>query len=334
MNQIQVFKERQTIENAIENLEHSMGISIEWTQNNAHDNGIDGYLKLFDQTFAIEHKSSFNLSVLPTIISLKNKYPNLILITNNITDKLKKILKDNKIQYLDTVGNVYINTGSIFIFSESKNTEPKTILNKDKAFTKKGIAVVFHFLNNELLLNQTYRQICQVTGVSLDTLTKVIQSLRQQGFIQSIDAKNMRLIDKKRLFEKWADAYENKLKPSLFVGNFRFQNIETEKNWQNIQLLKTSVWGGEPAANILTNGFLQPAQFTLYTTETKNELIKNYRFLPDPNGNIKVYFPFIDIQNLPSNLPLWVYADLINSGIARNFEVAQKIYNQYVKDYF
>ncbi len=332
MNQIQLLKERQTIEDAIENLENSIGVPIDWTQNNAHDSGIDGFLTLHNHTFAIEHKPTFNLSMLPTIMGLKNKFPNLILITNSLPDKLKKVLKENKIQYLDTIGNAYIHVGSIFILSESKNAKPKPQSDKDKAFTKKGISVVFHLLSDESLINQTYRQICQVTDVSLDTLTKVLQSLRQQGFVQSINDKTIRLIDKKRLFEKWADAYENRLKPHLFVGNFRFQNIDLEKDWQNILLSPNSIWGGEPAASVLTNYFLRPSIFTLYSTETKNDLIKKYRFLPDPNGNIKVYIPFVNIQTQNIFLPLWVYTDLLNSGSARNLEIAQKIYNQYINE--
>jgi hypothetical protein len=333
MNQIQLLKERQTIEDAIENLESSIGIPIDWTQNDARDNGIDGYIKLYDQTFAIEHKPSFNVSMLPTIIGLKNKFPNLILITNSLTDKLKKVLKENKIQYLDTIGNAYIHVGSIFILSESKNAKPKTLIDKDKAFTKKGIAVVFHLLSDDTLLNSNYRNISAVTETSLDTVTKVIQSLKQQRFIYQIDAKTMRLIDKKRLFEKWADAYENRLKPHLFVGSFRFQNKDAEINWHNLVLNNNSIWGGEPAADILTN-FIRPAVFTLYSTEKKADLMRNYRFVPDLEGNIKVYSPFFKINSKKIADPLLVYADMLNSGDFRNLEVAQKIYEKHVKNIF
>jgi hypothetical protein len=331
MNQIQLLKERQTIEDAIENLENSIGTSIDWTQNNASDNGIDGFLTLYDQTFAIEHKPSFSLSMLPAITDLKNKFSNLILITNSLTEHLKKVLKDNKIQYLDTIGNAYIQVGSIFILSESKKVKQKPQINKDKAFTKKGIVVVFHLLNDETLLNSNYRNISAVTETSLDTVTKVIQSLKQQRFIYQIDAKTMRLIDKKRLFEKWTDAYENRLKPHLFVGSFRFQNIDAEINWHDLALNHNSTWGGEPAADILTN-FMRPSIFTLYSTEKKADLMRNYRFIPDMEGNIKVYTPFFKLNSQKTTEPLLVYADMLNSGDSRNLEVAQKIYENYVKN--
>jgi hypothetical protein len=47
-----------------------------------------------------------------------------------------------------------------------------------------------------------------------------------------------------------------------------------------------------------------------------------------------VYIPFVNIQTQDIFLPLWVYADLLNSGSARNLEIAQKIYNQYIHEKF
>ena len=334
MTQIQSVRERQTIENAIEALEKFTSLKIFWTQDDAHINGIDGFMTFNNQTFPIEHKQEFSLSKLPSILQKKSRYSNLILVSENFSENIKIVLRNNKINYLDTGGNSYIQLLNSLIFINGQKTLVKPEYYKDKAFTKRGLTIVFHFLNDDSLLNTTYRHISAVTGASLDTITKVIQSLRQQGFIIQIDDKSMRLIDKKRLFEKWADAYENRLKPHLFFGSFRFQNIEAEKGWQNITLTSSSAWGGEPAASILTDYFLRPAIYTLYSIETKNDLIKNYRFLPDPDGNIKVYIPFITIKAQESITPLWVYADMLNSGSIRNIEVAQKIYDKYVQNIF
>jgi hypothetical protein len=340
MNQIQLIKERQSIENAVETLEGLTGFSINWHQNNAHEKGIDGFMILNNQTFPIEHKINLSLSQLPSILQKHKDYPNLILISDSLTERIKAVLQSHKINYLDNAGNSFIRLKGSFILIEGKKATKKVAIDKDKAFTKKGIVIVFHFLNDETLLNQPYRQISEVTGASLDTITKVIQSLKQQGFILQKSNKLFVMIDKKRLFEKWADAYETRLKPHLFIGNFRFLNDEIESNWHNIKLNPTSVWGSEPASDILTN-YLHPGIYTLYSTESKTELIKNYRILPDPKGNIQVYIPFTKLENgivsreFPnSTVPLLTYADMLNSNIARNHEVAQLIYEKYVKQLF
>lgn len=317
------------IETAVESLKAAGDLDIELNLN--ADKEIDGFMTLFNQIYPIEAKKEFRLTQIAELKHLKNAYPNLILIADILSDNTKKALKANNINYLDTVGNAYIQQQAGLIWLNSQKRIPKPELNKDKAFTKKGLTVVFHLLNDVTLLNKPYRHISAITGASLDTITKVILSLRQQGFVRQKDKKTMYLTDKKRLFEKWADNYENRLKPSLFISSFRFLNIEAERNWHNLLLKETSIWGGEPAADILTD-FLRPEIFTLYSTEKKSEIMRNYRLAPDPQGNIKVYMPFFTIDTSKTLYPLLVYADMLNSGIARNIEVAERIYEKHVKN--
>lgn len=68
--------------------------------------------------------------------------------------------------------------------------------------------------------------------------------------------------------------------------------------------------------------------------EKRNELIKNYRFVPDENGNVKVYQKFWQYEEKENKVvpPLLVYADLINTGDRRCIETAQKIYEKYLQD--
>jgi len=65
--------------------------------------------------------------------------------------------------------------------------------------------------------------------------------------------------------------------------------------------------------------------------------------VPDPkNGNVIVYSIFWNpINNLSLNLenlkivnPLLVYADLLATNDSRNFETANKIYEQYLSTHF
>ena len=94
---------------------------------------------------------------------------------------------------------------------------------------------------------------------------------------------------------------------------------------KNIKLRNGTVWGSEPAAALLTN-YLQPQIFTLYTTETTAALMRQYRLVPNPKGNIEVYKKFWndDLDSSPNTAPeLLVYADLINSQDGRNIDTAK-----------
>src|SRR5690606_1169093 len=139
---------------------------------------------------------------------------------------------------------------------------------------------------------------------------------------------------KKELLEKWSAAYDENLKPGLKVGTFRLLKEEQYTNWQRIKFNRDKTWwGGEPAGDLLT-GYLRPVHFTLYTSETRAELMKNYRLVPDEKGRILVFRKF---WNQPAEKartvpPILVYADLINTGDPRCLETAQKVYEQYLKD--
>jgi hypothetical protein len=93
------------------------------------------------------------------------------------------------------------------------------------------------------------------------------------------------------------------------------------------------LWGGEPAADILTN-YLNPERFTLYTKLKTADLIKKYRLIPDENGQVEIFDKFwkLDTKTWDTAPPLIVYADLMNTDDNRNFEVANMIYERYLKD--
>jgi hypothetical protein len=48
-----------------------------------------------------------------------------------------------------------------------------------------------------------------------------------------------------------------------------------------------TVWGDEPAADILTQ-HLRPEKYILYSTESRAELMRNYNLIPNQNGELEV----------------------------------------------
>jgi hypothetical protein len=129
-------------------------------------------------------------------------------------------------------------------------------------------------------------------------------------------------------------AYEERLKPALKTGTFRFLKEEDFTNWKKLPTRKGKTFlGGEPAGDLFTN-FLRPVELTLYTTETRNELIKNYRLVPDEKGNVKVYKKFWQQDEVKDNVvpPLLIYADLVNTNDRRCMETAPKIYDEFLQN--
>ena len=129
-------------------------------------------------------------------------------------------------------------------------------------------------------------------------------------------------------------AYAERLKPALKIGTFRFLKEEDFTNWKKLPIRNGKTWwGGEPAGDILTN-YLRPAELTIYTTETRNDLIKNYKLIPDEKGNVKAYKKFWQQDEVNDNTvpPLLIYADLINTNDRRCMQTAQKIYDEFLQN--
>jgi hypothetical protein len=205
----------------------------------------------------------------------------------------------------------------------------------NRAFTKTGLKVVFYFLLHEDEINLPYREIAKRTETALGNINYIINGLKETGFVIKLNKDQYKVINKKSLLERWLTGYAEKLKPGLHIGNFRFVKDEEFLDWKALPVRDgKTFWGGEAAGSLLTT-YLKPAELTLYTTETRNELIKHYRLIPDEKGNVKTFKKFWQ-NGTTGNIvpPLLAYADLMITGDRRCLETAQKIYDEFLQDQF
>lgn len=274
---------------------------------------------------------------LPQILEMAKKYKPLLVVADRIFPQLKEVLRENKIGYLDGAGNIYLNTSEMFVWMDgNKHTETeKPVTNR--AFTKTGLKTVFYLLLRENNINLSYRDLAMATNVALGNIKNIITGLKEAGFILSVNNKEMLLQNKKGLLDRWIAGYRETLKPSLFLGNFRFFKNDNFTNWQNLTVKPgETIWGAEPAADLITN-YLNPEILTIYTSEKKASLMPEWKLLPDESGNVRIYEKFWndpETDKLPYAPMLLVYADLIITDDSRCIETAERIYDQYLKDEF
>lgn len=308
--------------------------------NTAIDDGVDGTMEFTyngEKHFVFfELKRELRNHQLPEIELLAEKHHPFMVVAENIFPKIKEELRNVGIAYLETSGNLYYKEKNLFLWLDGKKPVKREEQKLGRAFTKTGLKAVFHFLLKPELVNTTYRNIAEATGINFGNINFIMTDLKEQGYLLKIDKDNFKLIRKKELLEKWIDAYEHKLKPSLLVGTYRFFDDKSALYWKGMPLNNMKTWwGGEPGGDLLINN-LQPEVFTLYTIETKNDIIKNYRLLPDATGNVKVYQKFWKIDDVNDNVvpPLLVYVDLITTGDRRCMETAEKIHHEFLQDKF
>lgn len=327
------------VQYALTNLQKTGKIEAEWLDN-APNEVLDGTidLTLNNRTikFGIAIKKELRNIHLPKLEAFAKDYHPFMIVAQTIFPKIKQELCNRNIAYLEANGNIYLNEKETFLWLDAN--EPIAIKHKttNRAFTKTGLKVVYQFLLDDRWVNKTYREIAERTDTGIGNITNIFNGLKDEGFLLPLTKETYIIENKKKFLEKWIMAYEKKMKPNLAIGTYRFVDKDNFFNWTEIKLKQgQTFWGGEPAGDIYTN-YLRPEELTLYTTEPRNELMKNYRLVPDVGGNVRIYKKFwkADTENTNAVHPLLAYADLVMKGNRRCAETAEKIYNEYLQDKF
>jgi len=311
--------------------------------NNRANQGEDKGTKLF-----VEIKKWTNQANIGAIINQINSIAEAdnqgLLVADYINPKMGERLKQAGIQFMDTMGNAYINQPPVYIYIKGNKlkkefiTEQKT--KTGKAFQPTGMKVVFAFLRNKTLINAPYREIANQAQVALGTVGGVIDDLMAQGFIlDGLNKKQRKLADFDGLLDKWVEAYPYKLKEKYTIDRF---TTDDPFWWEGINAEKfNALWGGEIAAAKMTD-YLNPKHATVYIKkENMRDFLKVTRLRKaDPHGrpnmHIDLIEPFWNIKargenNTETNEQLGLspaiitYADLIETGDARNLDAAKRL---------
>jgi hypothetical protein len=328
-------KENNIIDTAIENLKKNYHLEASWKH--THNKQLDGLLDIIVNNtkleFIIEEKQELRNHQMAKIVEMAKQHKPLMIIANRIFPKIKEELRHNEIAYLETNGNIYIKTNNTFLWLDAQKPLQYEKENANRAFSKTGLKIIFHFLIDNNLINMPYRDIAKKTEVGLGNINYVVNGLKEMNFLFQQNKEVKKLNNKTELIDKWITAYIEKLKPSLKIGNFRFLKEEDFANWKKINLRnQESWWGGEPAGDLYTD-YLHPQELTIYTIETRNDIIKNYRLVPDEKGNVKVFKKFWTHYPVNDNIapPLVVYADLMQKNDRRCTQTAKKIYEELIQ---
>lgn len=346
--------ENEIIEAAVEQFNRQTGFGAALTfpertleKKNANK-GIDGQLKLpmTNAVFYIKCKKWLNkTNLLRHLVELElnNLEANTILVTEYLNPIIAEQLKGDGIQFLDTVGNAFINQPPVYIDIQGRkpnrlHKEVAMAKQVGKAFQPKGMKIIFMLLTHPVLLNAPMRTIAEAAEVALGTVKQVMDDLIYQGFVVQKGKKGKVLTDQKALLENWLDAYpanmQAKLNRALFVTD-------------NPEQLKTldvdafgGLWGGEVAAERYDH-YLKAKGFLIYLApEQKQAFMKAARLRKPANHEVPDYKvmivePPFEINKIQGDLtdlahPLLVYADLVTSADPRNMDAARRLYNEYL----
>ncbi|MGI2029119.1 type IV toxin-antitoxin system AbiEi family antitoxin [Endozoicomonas acroporae] len=258
-----------------------------------------------------------------------------LLVAKYITPKTANMLREAGVQFLDTVGNAYINQPSLFVYVQGLKPEVTGRSERPgKAFKFAGLKVVFALLENPALLNQPYRSIAEQAGVALGAIGHVLDDLVGQGFVNASKVSGRTILDPRGLMDKWVEAFpllQRKQHIGSFTTDFPITRETMDLNgfggW----------WGGEVAAEHYTQ-YINPKDVTFYVTKEAMKdvmwALKLRKLKPGeyPKTKVDLYQPFWTEWLQPEGAfvhPMVTMAELIATAEPRNLQVAERLYDKY-----
>ncbi|MGR0278678.1 type IV toxin-antitoxin system AbiEi family antitoxin [Marinomonas dokdonensis] len=253
---------------------------------------------------------------------------NTLLICNRLTPFLAELCVSNKLNFIDTAGNIKITQQGLHLWVEPSIASTKEAYAKETKPVRIGegaAKVLFALLSQPSLLNCSYREISEHANVSLGMVSKAL-SLLESEFLISL-GKTRRILDEKRMLNLWIDVYYISIRPKL-----EGVRLECGVNWQGIEVKEgQDFWSGEAAAEQLTQ-YLHPQELQLYTRLPLQKKLAQLKCLPNYDGNLWLVSAFwgAKLKWSSKSQALLAVAELEASKDSRNMEVARMIYEKYL----
>jgi hypothetical protein len=113
-----------------------------------------------------------------------------------IYSKIAQKLVEMNVNYLDSLGNVYINEKTIYLQHGGQKPKAKSATAKSRLFGESGLKLLFALLQDEEAINFPYREIAKIVGISPASISILFKEMLKNGYLfEGYD-------DSKRLLKK------------------------------------------------------------------------------------------------------------------------------------
>ncbi len=254
-----------------------------------------------------------------------------ILFADFINPVMAGKLRRRLISFVDCAGNASVKNKRFDLYVKGKKSSllrSKRV--RGRAFNSAGLKLIFAIFNQPQFLHASYRDISNKVNIALGSVGPVIDDLYASGYI--LDDGERRLINKKRLYERWVDGYLEKLRPKQILACY----TSDDENWwkQANPVDFHGLWGGEVVVAKSTP-FMAPETISLYFSSDvkQKDFADFYGLREDVEGEICVYRNFwspsyAGNDNLDGLSPMIVYADIVDAINPGSWDVAKTFYGE------
>lgn len=279
------------------------------------------------KNFTLEIKTVHRVESLAGVERRTNQQVNglpELLICNRLSPMLAEYCMQNRINFIDSAGNAHINVPGLCIIIQGKQEE-KITATSGGIFPEGVMKLLFVLLSEPHSLNKTYRQLAELSGISLGMVSKAFDILEQRRHYRKAKT-GRRLIDSDGLCALWINDYARSLKPRLDL-----LTLEAPRSWEHLVLENGEYASGELAAASLSGGYLVPATGIIYTpyslVERRNKLVLK----PAREPGLQIIASFWGSLTLNTRaIAMLCLGDLLDGGDDRSREVARIINDKYL----
>jgi len=230
-----------------------------------------------------------------------------------------------QVNYADAAGNLHVRLGG-HIFCVKNCPRPAALLRRvtpGRCWNPQGMKVLFLLLTEASALRWPYREMAAKSGVSLGTVSNVIQEALGRQYLLKWD-KGYRWANKARMIDLWTANYAEILLPRVEIEHYR-------GNTEHLAADDVLLPAGETAAAMA--GIMKTTNCQFWRQGSIARTVARNRWRADANGNIEVMKAFWPESRTFVKVVPWllVYAGLMAMDDSRCQEVAGVIRQHYLE---
>ncbi len=259
-----------------------------------------------------------------------------LLVTSYVPLKLAEQLQQERIEFVDTAGNAFLDD-PIYLFIAGK--KPLGIsVRPSRAARPAGLRLIYAVLKDPAALGQTQRELAAAAGIALGAVPAILRDLLERGYVRRSADGHPVLKNPRDLLFRWEHGYSEFLRPKLLIQTCRPAGVDRSMNDLLFRLRqhRSALVGGELGAAILTKR-LRPESASLHIEGDEKPVMTALRLLPDPRGNITLLRIF-GTQNAAADDPnedrladpLLIHAELAQISGDRVQEIGDLVLNQHI----
>ena len=273
------------------------------------------------------------------LATAKGRNRRALLLAPYVRNEQAKELRAKGINYLDLLGNAYLEAPGVFVHVEGKRPD-KDERPPQGRLTKGWVKTVMALLLRPELVNGPYRPITEAANVALGTVTACTKDLTARGLLQETEH-DRRIVNVPDLVALWVPTYGDVLRPKLRIRHFQMRETQMQARWKQLDDVLTrraipwALTGADGAA--VHKDFFQAAETEIYADPRQLEDRDTLKALvAQPavrQGNLRVIEPpgpLALAQNEKGGHPptaplLLIYAELRLRGTEQANEAAEML---------